>query len=79
MFPMVGVSGSRGHSLGIYGRPFGTLMRRSFFTQRVVSLWNSLPQKVVEAKKLYIFKKQLDIALEVQGITDYGGKVGLEY
>ena len=38
-------------------------MRRHFFTQRVVSLWNSLPQEVADAKTLNVFKRRLDIAL----------------
>jgi len=32
-------------------------MRIKIFTQRVVSLWNSLPQKAVEVKTFYVFNK----------------------
>ena len=39
-------------------------MRRYFFTQRVVSLWNSLPQEVVDARTLNVFERQLDIGSE---------------
>jgi len=60
---MVGDSRTRGHSLRIRDRPFGREMWRNVFTQRVGSLWNSLPRKVVEAKILNVFKKQLDVAL----------------
>jgi len=67
MFPMVGES--RGHSLRI---PFRTEVRINFFTQRVVNVWNSLPQNVVEAKMLSDFKKKLDIALGAKGI--WGGR-----
>ena len=56
IFPMVGESRTRGHSLRIQGRPFRMVVRRQFFTQRVVSLWNSLPQEVVDAKTLNVFK-----------------------
>ena len=52
MFPMVVESRTRGHSLRIRGKPFRTEVRRNFFSQRVVNVWNSLPQKVVEAKTL---------------------------
>ena len=69
---MVGVSRIRGHSLRMQSRPFKTEMRRNFFTQRVVSLWNLLPQKVVKAKTLNVFEKQLDIALEAKIIKGYG-------
>ena len=58
----------------IRGKPFRTEMRRNFFTQRVVHVWNSPPQNVVEAKTLSDFKKKLDIALGAKGIEGYGGK-----
>ena len=74
---MVGMSRTRGHSLRIWGRPFRMEIRRYFFTQRVVSLWNSLPQEVVDAKTLNLFKRQLDIALGANGIKGYGEKAGL--
>ena len=74
MFPMVGKSRTRGHSLRIQGRPFRAEVRRHFFTQRVVSLWNSLPQEVADAKTLNAFKRQLDIALGANGIKGYGKK-----
>ena len=68
-----------GHSLRILDRAFRTEMRRHFFTQRVVSLWNSLPQEVADAKTLKVFKRQLDIALGANGIKGYGEKAGLGY
>ena len=76
MFPVVGKSRI---SLRIRGKPFRTEVRRNFFTQRVVNVWNSLPQKVVEAKTLCDFKKKLDIALGAKGITGYGEKGGSGY
>ena len=79
MFPRVGESRTRGHSLRIRDKPFRTEVRRNFFTQRVVNLWNSLPRKVAEAKTLCDFKKKLDIALGAKGIKGYGGKGGSEY
>ena len=73
LFPMVGESKKRSHSLRIRGKPFRTEMRRNFFTQRVVNLWNSPPQNVVEANTLSV----LDIALGAKGIKGYGcGKEG---
>jgi len=38
-------------------------IRRQFFTQRVVSHWNSLPKNVVDAPSLEAFKARLDVAL----------------
>jgi len=50
-FSMLRKSRSRGgHSLknkGGGGQPLRTEMRKNFFTQRVVNLWNCLPQKAV--------------------------------
>ena len=37
-------------------------------------MWNSLPEKVVEAKTLCDFKKELIIALGAKGIKGYRGK-----
>ena len=56
-FPMVGESKTRSQSLRIRDKPFRTEVRRNFFTQRVVNVWNSLLQKVAEAKTLCDFKK----------------------
>ena len=72
MFPMLGESRTRGHSLRIKGRPFKTEVRKNFFTQRVVNLWNSLPQRAVEAKSLDGFKRELDRALGASGIWGEG-------
>ena len=79
MFPMLGEYRTWGHSLRIRGKPFRTEVRKNFFTQRVVNVWNSLPQNVVEAKTLSDFKKKLDIALGAKGIKGYGGKGGSGY
>jgi len=49
-------------------------VRRDFFTQRVVNVWNSLPQKVVEGKTLYDSKKKLDIALGAKVMKGFAGK-----
>ncbi|XP_055492473.1 uncharacterized protein LOC129697841 [Leucoraja erinacea] len=76
LFPMLGKSRTRGHSLRIRGKSFRTEMRKTFFTQTVVNLWNSLPQNVVEASSLAIFKRELDVALVAKGIRGYGEKAG---
>jgi len=38
-------------------------IRKKFFTQRVVTHWNRLPQEVVGAPSLEAFKARLDEAL----------------
>ncbi|XP_051873382.1 RNA-directed DNA polymerase from mobile element jockey isoform X2 [Pristis pectinata] len=76
LFPLVGVSRTRGHNLRIRGYSFKTEMRRSFFTQRVVKLWNSLPRTAVEARSVGVFKEEIDRYLNSQGIKGYGDKAG---
>ena len=63
----------------IRSKPFKTEVRRNFFTQRLVNVWNSLPQDVVEAKTLSDLKKKLDMVLGDKGIKGYGGKGGSGY
>jgi len=38
-------------------------IRRTFFTQRVVTHWNGLFKEVVDAPSLDMFKARLDVAL----------------
>ena len=60
MLPLVGHSRMRGHSLRIRGSKFKTELRRNYFSQRVVNLWNSLPQSAVDAGTVSTFKEELD-------------------
>nr|VZI39671.1 unnamed protein product [Spirometra erinaceieuropaei] len=50
----------RGHSLKLRTTMSRLNLRSEFFTQRVVEKWNDLPQSVVEATSLQLFKKRLD-------------------
>lgn len=77
MFPMIGETRTRGHSCRIRGGSFKTEMRKNFFTQRVVNLWNSLPQGAVEAETLNIFKTKIDGFLAAKGIRGYGERAGI--
>ena len=79
MFPLMLASRTRGHSFRISGKPFRTEMRKNLFTQRVVDMWNVLPQKAVEAKSLDAFKRELDRALIDSGVKEYGVKAGTRY
>ena len=45
----------------------------------MVSLGNAPPQKAAEAKMLYVFKKELDIALGAKEIKGDGEKAGTRY
>ena len=60
MFPLAGETRTRGHGLKIRRSGFKTELRRNFFTQRVMNLWNSLPREAVQATSLKIFKAKID-------------------
>ena len=51
-------------------------MRGNFFSQRVVNLWNSLPQRAVEARSLSGFKTEIVKFLIARGIKGYGERAG---
>ena len=75
-FPLVGKTRIRGHTQRRKGRSFKTEMRRNFLSQRVMNLWNSLPQKTVEAGSMSVFKTEIDRFLINEGIKGYGEKAG---
>ena len=53
----------RGHSLGLLPpstRPPKTKFRSNFFTERIIQLWNSLPNDIVTAPSLATFKGRLN-------------------
>ena len=44
----------------LFKKPSRLLLRSNFFTQRVISTWNALPEEVVLAPTVSIFKASLD-------------------
>jgi hypothetical protein len=54
------VSLTRGHSLKLVKNRCRTETRKNFFTNRVVGVWNSLPNSVVTTKNVETFKRRLD-------------------
>ena len=62
---------TRGHTLKLSAGRVRTDKRKYFFTQRIVSLWNSLPHNVVMASDLDAFKRGLERFLEEKSITGY--------
>ena len=50
----------RGHSLKLKKGRFHTNVRKHFFTERVINLWNVLPDQIVGAPTITTFKNRLD-------------------
>uniref|UniRef100_A0A4W3GVX2 Ig-like domain-containing protein n=1 Tax=Callorhinchus milii TaxID=7868 RepID=A0A4W3GVX2_CALMI len=60
LFPLVGVSVTRGHSLKISTKRSRGEVRRNVFTQRVIGIWNDLPERAVKSDSITAFKRELD-------------------
>jgi len=58
-FPLVQGSITRRQRVTVRSKRFRGDLRKDVFTQRVVGLWISLPQRVVKAGTLTTFKKSL--------------------
>ena len=50
----------RSHSLKLFKRRSRLQIRANFFSNRVVDIWNSLPESVVQAPSLNCFKRRLN-------------------
>ena len=59
-FEVSTVRKTRGHSLKLLKKRCNGELRRNFFSQRVVDVWNGLPQYVVDADSVNCFKNRLD-------------------
>ena len=53
-------SGLRCHSLKLYKQRCCTTDRQCFFSSKVINSWNRLPQDVIEATSVNMFKNRLD-------------------
>lgn len=59
-FKFATTSNLRGHPWKLMKGQCRTLLRQSFFSQRVVNTWNNLPFFVVSAPNDHVFKDRLD-------------------
>ena len=50
----------RGHSLKLKKGRFHTNLRKHFFSERVINMWNVLPDQIVDAPTTTAFKNRLD-------------------
>jgi ribonuclease P/MRP protein subunit RPP40 len=60
LFQLSTQSRTRGHSLKIDKQRCRTALRNHMFNQRVVDTWNALPEEIISAKSINIFKGALD-------------------
>ena len=51
---------TRGHGCKIIGKSFNSHESKNFFFNRVVNIWNGLPQNVVDCTTVDSFKSQID-------------------
>ena len=58
----------RGHSKKMFKRKHSLKIRKENFSFRVVSIWNSLPEKIVSAPSVASFERRLDKFWGDQGI-----------
>ena len=59
-------STTRGHSKKLFHRRYTNSTRKNFFSNRITSVWNSLPEEVVSAPNKNTFKNRLDKFWEQQ-------------
>ena len=54
------ISATRGHSMKLYKERVNRDVLKFSFANRVIEMWNKLPEEIISAKGLNIFKNRLD-------------------
>ena len=68
--------GTRGHSLKLFKDWSKREVRRHFFSQRIVNLWNSLPDIIITAPSVNTLKNRLNKHWQNQAVKyDYKAKL----
>ena len=61
LFKRVPVTNStRSHNFKLKKNSFNTNQYKYFYTNRIVNLWNSLPNHIVNSKSVNMFKNKID-------------------
>ena len=60
LFSMATATNTRGHSLKLFKRRTRLNQRSNFYSNRVVDVWNNLPEEVVIAPSINSFKSRLN-------------------
>ena len=67
-FDLSNISVTRGNKFKLSQHSVKYDLRKNFFTNRVVRIWNSLPDTVVSASNLNTFKNRIDKFWENQAL-----------
>lgn len=54
----------RGHTQHLTSQRCHTNIRQNFFTQRIISQWNRLPQNLVNSQSIAVFKRNYDLFMQ---------------